>query len=197
MHSENERMGSGRAPAHRPPNRSWILRHRFRTLCVSRSTPLVGSLAEPETSCATASHPTLTSSASSSTRQRLMHRSVQRHQQCLPIGTSQVRRMEPARNPLRQTLIDLPISGCAHKVIERSHLRGPTGTDQDRVIFACESELQIRTFKITASRSFNRSPGETISLTASNIIFMVTPRPVEDRSYFCDGKCPVNWQRSS
>lgn len=121
MHSENERMGSGRAPAHRPPNRSWILRHRFRTLCVSRSTPLVGSLAEPETSCATASHPTLTSSASSSTRQRLMHRSVQRHQQCLPIGTSQVRRMEPARNPLRQTLIDLPISGCAHKVIERSH----------------------------------------------------------------------------
>lgn len=135
MRSENERMGSGRAPAHRPPNRSWILRHRFRTLCVSRSTPLVGSLAEPETSCATASHPTLTSSASSSTRQRLMHRSVQRHQQCLPIGTSQVRRMEPARNPLRQTLIDLPISGCAHKVIERSHLRGPTGTDQDRVIF--------------------------------------------------------------
>ncbi len=80
MHSENERMGSGRAPAHRPPNRSWILRHRFRTLCVSRSTPLVGSLAEPETSCATASHPTLTSSASSSTRQRLMHRSVQPHQ---------------------------------------------------------------------------------------------------------------------
>ncbi len=27
--------------------------------------------------------------------------------------------MEPARNPLRQTLIDLPISGCAKVIVRR------------------------------------------------------------------------------